>query len=112
MCPIASWGNSDAARLDARAFYKTFNLYLRRVNEFRQLWGDPGPADTRTNSHPSSSASLFSSPTAREDVDEEEDLLEIVFPQAFANGRLLLLSLYFVKNMPFLSLKPRAGFCH
>mgnify|MGYP006976756364 CR=1 FL=1 len=29
---------------------------------------------------------LFSSPAAREDVDEEVNLLEIVFPQAFPNA--------------------------
>jgi len=36
MCPIATWGNPDAARLDARVFHKTFNLYLRCGNELRQ----------------------------------------------------------------------------
>ena len=36
MCPIATWGNPDATWLDARAFYKTLNLYLSRVNELRQ----------------------------------------------------------------------------
>jgi hypothetical protein len=36
VCPIATWGNPDATWLDARAFYKTLNLYLSRVNELRQ----------------------------------------------------------------------------
>jgi hypothetical protein len=46
-------------------------------------------------------------PAARADVDEELNPFEIVLPQAFPNGWLLLLSLYFVKNMPFLSFNPR-----
>jgi len=35
VCPIATWGNPDAIRLNARAFHKTFNPYLRRFNELR-----------------------------------------------------------------------------
>jgi hypothetical protein len=60
-----------------RAFYKAFNLYLRRVKEFRQygeildpLTLEPIPI------HPVSPR--FSSPAARAEVDEEVDPLEIV----------------------------------
>ena len=73
---------------------------FNNINEFRQygeildpLTLEPIPI------HPVSPR--FSSPAAREDVDEEVDLFEIVFPQAFPNGWLLLLSLYFVKNTAF-----------
>jgi len=100
MCPIASWGNPDAARLDAHASYKTFNLYLRRVYDFRHhgeildpLTLEPIPI------HPV--PPRFSSPAAREDVDEEVDPLEIVLPQAFPNASLLFLSFYFCKKYAF-----------
>jgi hypothetical protein len=85
MCPIASRGNPDAARLDAGAFYKTFNLYLRRVNEFRQ-YGEIHDPLTLELMPIYPVPPHFSSPTARADVDEEEDPLEIVLPQAFLNG--------------------------
>jgi hypothetical protein len=66
-------------------FTKPLILYLRRVNEFRQYRGILDPLTLEPISiHPV--PPRFSSHAAKEDVDEEVDPLEIIFPQAFPNG--------------------------
>ena len=86
VCPIATWGNPDATRLDARAFYKTFNLYLSRVNELRQYGEILDPLTLEPLPIPRRPPPDLPSPSVSADEEDGSEFLEIVIPQALPSS--------------------------
>jgi len=93
VCPIATWGNPDATRLDARASHKTFNLYLSRVNELRQYGDILDPLTLEPLPIPLNHRPCLPSPAVRADEEEASEPVEIIVPQALPNGESPLLLL-------------------
>ena len=86
VCPMATWGNPDATRLNTRAFHKTFYLYLSRVNELRQYGKILDPLTLKPVPIPLYLLPRFPSPAVRADEEEASERPEIIIPQALPNG--------------------------